>query len=108
MKAIITSANKSILQEDGSEFIDVAFDVVDEEGTVADSKHLAFPLDTSADDIQKDVAKYVSTYEADLTSKEANKERNAMLAQADATIEEIVGKEISTPAPADVAETPEN
>lgn len=95
MKATITTATKTTLQEDGSEFLDVAFEISNEDGEVLDTKRRAFPLDTPAEQIQADVAAFVSVFESDKQHAEANKERDAIHAKADETIEEIVGKEIA-------------
>jgi hypothetical protein len=95
MKAKILSATKTTLQEDGSEFLDIAFEIRNEDGEVLDTKRRAFPLDTPAETIQTEIAAFVSVFESDRANAEKNKERDAIHAKADKTIDEIVGKEVA-------------
>lgn len=90
----ITTADKATLQEDGSMFLDVAFEIKNAEGEVVDIKRLAFPLDTDSDLIVAEIQKYTANYAAEIENKEANAERDAEYAVADKTIETIVGVEI--------------
>lgn len=96
MKAVITTANKVTLQEDGSEFLDIEFNILNDADEVIETKRRGFALDTPGEDIQAEIAAFVSTYEADLAHAEANKERDAIHAKADATIEALVGAEIAS------------
>lgn len=90
----IISATKTFLQEDGTFFLDVAFEINKGDERL-DEKRLAFPLETSSETILEAVGKYVANYAAEAEAKIANAERDAAEAQADATIAEIVGKEIT-------------
>lgn len=95
MKAVITTANKATLQEDGSEFLDIEFQIFNDADEVIETKRRGYPLDTPGEEIQADVAAFVTTYEADLANAEANKERDALHAKADQTIEALVGAEVA-------------
>lgn len=96
--ATITKANKTTLQEDGSEFLDIEFDLIEGEGkdaTVIDTKRRAFSLDTPAEDIQKEVAAFAVAFQGDRDAAERNKGRDAIHAKADETIEVLLGKKES-------------
>lgn len=95
MKAVITTANKATLQEDGSEFLDIEFQIFNDAEELVDTKRRGFALNTPGEQIQADIAAFVAVYEADLAHAEANQERDAIHAQADATIEALVGAEIA-------------
>ena len=93
--ATITKANKTTLQENGSEFLDVEFDLFEGVGTQAKlvtTKRLAFPLETDSKDVQSEVAAYAATFQSDNEAAERNKDRNRLHAKADATIETLLKK----------------
>ena len=92
--SIITSVEKQTLQEDGSMFLDVEF-TINHDAEVIDTKRLAFPLDTASDVILAEVQAYIAAYEAEQLAKAENEERDAAYAQADATIEELIGQEVT-------------
>lgn len=75
-------------------FLDVEFDILNDD-KVIDTKRLAFASDTSSDDIVEQVKAYTANYSADALAAVTNEAQNKELAQADATIEEIVGVEIA-------------
>lgn len=93
--SIITSVEKQTLQEDGSMFLDVEF-TINQEDEVIDTKRLAFPLDTSSDEILDEIEKYTAAFSAEQEAMAVNEERDAVYAQADATIEELIGQEVTT------------
>lgn len=90
----IIGATKTFLQEDGSQFLDVAFEI-NKGNERLDEKRIAFPLDATPETILEEIGKYVANYAAEAEARIANAERDAIDAQADATIAEIVGKEIT-------------
>lgn len=94
-KATITSIGKATLQEDGSEFLDVCFEISNEDGVLA-VRRLGFPLDTSKEIVEEEVRKALDTFTADATYAEAHKEHDAAHAKADETIEALVGAEIAS------------
>ena len=96
--SIITRATKAIIQETGEEFLDVEFDISDGE-EVIDTKKAGFPIDTDSDAIVAELKKYTANYEAEKIAAVENAARDAALAEADATIEELVGLEIVPDAP---------
>lgn len=91
--SVITKAEKATLQEDGSMFLDVEFNILGDD-EVIDTKRLAFSPETSSDDIIDEVRRYTQNYGAEIQSTIENAEQNAVLAQADATIDDIIGQEI--------------
>lgn len=93
--SLITTADKVTLQEDGSMFLDVAFEIRNEGGEVVDTKRLAFPLDADSDSIVAEIQNYTANYAAEVENKDKNAERDAEYAVADATIETIVGVEVN-------------
>lgn len=92
--SLITTADKATLQEDGSMFLDVAFEIKNAEGKVVDTKRLAFPLDTDSDALVAEIQKYTANYAAEVENTVKNEERDAIYAEADKTIETIVGLEV--------------
>jgi hypothetical protein len=103
-KATIVSTKKETLQEDGSEFLEVGFEVHDGEGNLIDLKRRGFPLDTELEVIKAEIAKTVAVMEDDARIASENAERNQIHAKADATIEALNGLEIT---PDDVEEDAE-
>lgn len=92
--SVITKAEKVTLQEDSSLFLDVKFDVL-EDGIVVDTKKLAFAPDTSSEDILDEIRSYTKNYEAEIEFATVNAEKDEVLAEADATIESIIGQEVT-------------
>lgn len=76
-------------------FLDVEF-TINQDDEVIDTKRLAFPLDTASEDILDEVQKYTDAYSAEQEAMAVNEERDAVYAQADATIEELIGQEVTT------------
>lgn len=93
--SVITKAEKATLQEDGSVFLDVEFEILFE-GEVVDTKRLAFAPEANTDDITKEIKAYIRNYGAEEDSKVVNEVREAETAKLDATIEDIIGLEITT------------
>lgn len=93
--SVITKAEKATLQEDGSMFLDVEFNVF-EDDEIIDTKRLAFAPDTSSDDILEEVRRYTQNYGDEIEAAVVNAVKDAELAQADATIDDIIGQEVTT------------
>lgn len=93
--SLITNAVKGTLQEDGSTFLDVEFDIL-LEGVVIDTKKLGFAADIDTDSLLAELKKYIQNYEAEEDSKALNAEQDAETVQLDAVIEDIIGLEVTT------------
>ena len=107
----IQAADKITVQDTGEHLLSVLFDivtpeldaegkeVVDTEGktqfTVVQTARHGFPLDTPPETVQAELREVLSTYVTDADNTARNAEFAAKDAQADATIADIVGKEIS-------------
>lgn len=93
--SVITKADKQTLQEDGSVFLDVEFDILfDDE--VVDTKRLAFSVDTTAEEIATEIENYTENYKAEVIAKNANAEKEAENAKVDEVIADIIGMEVTS------------
>lgn len=91
--ARITGITKETLVEDGSQFLDVRFYIL-EGDEVLTTRKLGFPLDTPEDVIREEVKKTAQGYKADLALKEFRKDQDELDSMADKTIESLTNKEI--------------
>lgn len=91
--ARITSVTKETLVEDGSQFLDVTFDIL-ENGEVIATRKLGFPLGTPEDEIAEEVKRTAQGYKADIALFESRKDQEAADKQADIIIESLTNKEI--------------
>lgn len=91
--ARITGITKETLVEDGSQFLDVTFDILADEEVLATRK-LGFPLDTPEDVIAEEVKKTAQGFKADLALQESRQEQEEVDKQADETIESLTNKEL--------------
>lgn len=91
--ARIIGITKETLVEDGSQFLDVTFEILDGE-TVLSVRKLGFPLDTEQKEIEQEVKKTAQGYKADLALADSRKEQEALGAEADKTINKLVNKEL--------------
>ena len=102
-KAVITDVSKGRVQDTGEEFLAVKFDLVEpatEEGkepTLISQHNHGFPLDTPAETIEADLAKFCEAYETDAANAVRNAEVEARHAKADETIAKLTGNK-ETPA----------
>jgi hypothetical protein len=88
--AKILSVSKGHLQEDNSDFLDVQFEIADKENSIVFKE--GFPLDTPQEEIEAAVEARLSLYKQESERAEANKEADALQAQADETISNLEGK----------------
>lgn len=91
--ARVTGITKETLVEDGSQFLDVTFDILADE-EVLTTRKLGFPLDTPEDEIAEEVKKTAQGYKADLALQESREEQEVVDKQADETIESLTNKEL--------------
>lgn len=78
---------------DGTDYLDVAVDIYGD-GEFIEVRKLAFPLDSSSEDIESELLKYKETYIQDLTNARINEERDVEQANADSVIESLSDKEL--------------
>ena len=92
----ITGAEKLTVQADNSTVLSVAFDIVKDGEVVASYAH-GFPLDTPKEDILASLEATRANYAATAAVWAKNEANDAANAVADATIEALVGQEITNP-----------
>lgn len=93
LKVRILSANKDILQEDNSSFLDVHYEILnDAEEVVADRKR-AFDFTVTSDEIKAELAKEAEVLEQEMVLAEENKDRDAADQKASSTIDELLSVE---------------
>ncbi len=90
---IINIKNDEILAT-GERFLDVEFEIRKGNNLLATHK-LGFPVDTTEEDIEKELLKYLGTYESDQTNIIANKEENTKNEGINKVIENLKGKELT-------------
>jgi len=90
----ITAADKLHVQESDTTILSVQFDILRDDDTIETLRH-GFPLDTSGSDVESELQKVLDAYIQDAQTAESKAVYAQADAQADATIAEIVGKEIS-------------
>jgi hypothetical protein len=88
--AKILSVEKEHLQESDSDQLAVVFLIADSEQSMTFRE--GFPLDTPDEEIQEAVQARLTLYKQEKESAEANKEAEALQAQADETISKLEGK----------------
>lgn len=91
--ACINKVTKEILQENNTTFIDVGFDVL-LDGEVVQSRRHGYSLDTTQEEIEVDIKKYVETFADDAARAEANKKVEELQHKADEIITNLTGKEL--------------
>lgn len=91
--ARITGITKETLVEDGSQFLDVRFYIL-EGDKVLTTRKLGFSLDTAEDVIREEVKKTAQGYKADLALKESRKGQDELDSKADKTIESLTNQEL--------------
>lgn len=92
--SVITKAEKATLQEDGTMFLDVEFDIL-EDGKLVDTKRLAFAPETASEAILEEVKGYTQNYADEIQAAVVNAEADAELAKADETIDDIIGQKVT-------------
>ncbi len=95
----VLSAEKIIVQDTGEHLLSVLFAISKKEEekneeVVYIARH-GYPLETTPEALEIELQKTLSTYVTDSTNAARNAEFAEKDAQADATIADIVGKEIS-------------
>ena len=90
----ITSIKKDHSIPDGSDYLDVQFDILNDDEVVLSPRH-AFPLDTPEDTIKADLTKFLETYVAEQATAQDNSKVEEIQKQADETIQSLEGLEIN-------------
>ena len=83
----------------GERFLDVSVDILDEQGEVALSKRLSYPIDTTEETIREDLAKVLAAHTADTEyAASAAGQKSQQIEEenkhADTLAESLVGEEI--------------
>src|SRR2546429_4006825 len=94
--ARIISITKETLVEDGSQFLDVSFEILDgaDGKTVLSVRKLGFPLDTDQSVIEEEIKNTAQGHKGDLALAKSRQEQDAKEAQADETINQLINKEL--------------
>ena len=93
--ATINSVTKVMHQESGKYFLDVRFTLTNGD-EVMNERSLGFPLDTSADDIKAELAKYCATMESDAARADEVKAFEEANAGADETIAALADMQVTS------------
>jgi len=88
-KVQITSINKDHNISDNTDFLDVKFDLMDEEDNVIESVSLGFDVDKDTDYIKDEVTKYLKMRQLDEENSINNTESNELNKKIDKTIVEL-------------------
>lgn len=88
----ITSIEKASSIPDGTRYLDVGFDILDEDEKVVASRKLAFPLDMETKIIKDELKRYLKNYESELKSAEKQAEIDKQDKAADKTISQLEGE----------------
>lgn len=91
----VSSIEKVYFQADNAEVFEATLDIHSEEGDIVETRKLAFPLSTSEKEMTTEFEKFINNYNAEKQMAEENKERDAMHAEADKTIENLTGTKFS-------------
>jgi hypothetical protein len=86
----ITDAKKGFSLADNESFIDVSFNILDEEGNVVAERKLGFPVDTPEDEIRETVKKNGEMYQKDHETAAEAETRAEAEKVADETISNLV------------------
>lgn len=94
-KAIVTDAQRFDSLADGRTYIDVTYQVLDEDtDALAGEYRESFSLKTTPEQIQAHLEKKLETFDEERARAEEQREIDESLEQADTTIEAIKGVEI--------------
>lgn len=95
----ILGAEKLTVQDTGEHLLSVQFNIMGAEGgddpQVISTQRHGFPLDSTPQQVEAGLEAVLAAFVQDAQTKEASADFAAQDAQADATIEEIIGKQIT-------------
>jgi hypothetical protein len=94
LSLIITSIKKEHSIPDAQDYLDVAFEITEDDEVVHDGRH-GFPLDTPEETIKEDLQKFLATYIEDQERAQTNEKVEETQKQADETIQNLEGFEIN-------------
>lgn len=92
-KAKIKIITKGRMVDDGTEFLEVHLSIT-EGKKEKEVRKIGFPLGTSEKEIEKELKKYMATYEHDAQLAEDTKESDKLNTKAEKTIKGLSGKQI--------------
>jgi predicted mannosyl-3-phosphoglycerate phosphatase (HAD superfamily) len=91
----ILSADKLTVQDTGENLLSVQFNIESADGAVITTQRHGFPLDTTPEQVEGELSAVLAAFVKDTATQEASAEFAAQDAQADQTIQEIVGMTIT-------------
>lgn len=89
----IKSISKGVNLNDNVPFLDVTLEISNGE-EVVDYRRFSYSIATTAEEIKTDLKKFITTYNQEAESREANKATEELDRQADATIAELAGENL--------------
>ena len=81
---------------DNTRQIEVAFDIVDEEGKLLVERKLGFPFGLTTTDIKNELIKYAKTYNREMEDRVTNAVKEAEEKKADEAISDLPDLEVSS------------
>lgn len=90
----VVAADKLHVQDSDTTILSVQFEIKRDGETIETRRH-GFPLDASPENVETELQTFLEAYVRDIQVAESKAEFAAANAQADETIAEIVGKEIT-------------
>lgn len=91
--ALITSAKKERDIENQTDYIDVAFDILDGK-KVVESRRLAFPLEFTQKQIKAEVKKSCDLYAVEKETEDERRKQDQINTEANENIAALVGKKV--------------
>ncbi len=93
-KSKIKNIDKYTSQADNQTCLDVHIEIIDLDGKVVEGRRLTFPLETTEQEIEAEIKKFISTYTHDKELAEASAKVEAAHREADKAITNLTGKTI--------------
>lgn len=90
---LITSVERQRDIANNTDFIDVAFDILDGK-SVVESRRLAFPLDFTEKQIQDELKKFIVLFASEKATEDERRDQDQQNTTANKTIAGLVGKKI--------------
>lgn len=96
MVSIHITEVKKIDLADNTRQIEVAFDILDEEGELIDARKLGFEFGLTIADIKNELIKYAKTFNKEIEDRVANAAKEAEEKKADEAIADLPDLEVSS------------
>ena len=98
-KAIINKVEKVRHQATNTDFLDVSFDIIDEEGSVLDSKRIGMDVQATTEDVVEMVNSHIVEYGHELENAQLDLKRQKANANVKDMQENLVGSTIAPSQP---------